>query len=61
MFAVWLAVEPVVPLSLPAMVDAATGTALLEPSGVVQLASTAFSGVESSGNVRLSCNSFSLM
>ena len=50
-FAVWLTVEPVVPLTLPAEVDTATQTALLEPSGVVQLANSAFSGVESTGNV----------
>ena len=52
-FAVWLTVEPVVPLSLPAKVNPTTGTSLLEPSGVVQLAASVFSGVESSGNVRL--------
>ena len=46
-----LSVEPLVPLTLPAEVDPATRMALLEPSGVVQLASDAFSGVESSGNV----------
>ena len=51
-FAVWLSVEPVVPLTLPAEVDPATQTALLEPSGVVQLARTAFSGVERTGYVR---------
>ena len=53
-FAVWLSVEPVVPLTLPAAVDSATQTALIEPSGVIQLASDAFSGVESTGNVRTS-------
>ena len=50
-FAVSLTVEPLVPLSLPAEVSPTAGTALLEPSGVVQLASNAFSGVESTGNV----------
>lgn len=52
-FAVWLSVEPVFPLTLPVMVDPTTQTALLEPSGVVQLASNAFSGVESTGNVSI--------
>lgn len=49
----WLSVESVVPLTLPVMVDPTTQTALLEPSGVVQLASNAFSGVESTGNVSI--------
>lgn len=53
MFAVWLSVEPVVPLTLPVMVDPTAQTALLEPSGVVQLASNAFSGVERTGHVSI--------
>ena len=47
----WLSVEPVIPLTLLAEVDSTTQTALLEPHGVVQLASDAISGVESAGNV----------
>ena len=55
-FAVSLSVEPIVPLNFPAQVDPATQTAHIEPSGVVQLASDAFSGVESTGNVRPTTN-----
>lgn len=51
MFTVQLSVEPVLPLTFPAQVDPARGTALLEPRGVVQLSSDAFSGVENTGNV----------
>lgn len=52
-FSVWLSVDPVVPLTLPAMINPTTQTALIEPSGVIQLASNSFSGVESTGNVSI--------
>lgn len=48
----WLTVEPVVPLTLRAQVNPTTQTAFIEPSGVLQLASDTFSGVESTGNVK---------
>ena len=62
MFAVQLSVEAVLPLTFPAQVDTERRTALLEPRGVVQLASNSFSGVENNGSVsvfqqcNLSCN-----
>ena len=46
---IWCRMMWFVPLTLPAEVDPATQTALLEPSGVVQLARTAFSGIERTG------------
>ena len=52
-FAVYLSVQPVTPQTFPAQVNPLTYISILEPSGVVQLASSTFSGVESSGNVRI--------
>lgn len=54
-FAVYLSVQPVTPQTFPAQVNPLTYISILEPSGVVQLASSAFSGVESNGNVRILC------
>lgn len=52
-FAVYLSVQPVTPQTFPAQVNPLTYISILEPSGVVQLASSTFSGVESTGNVRI--------
>ena len=50
-FAVYLSVQPISPLTFPAQVNPLTEVSLFEPRGVVQLAGSAFSGVESTRSV----------